>query len=378
MKTIINEGTKGFLFKNGKFVRMLDAGKYTTFGSSRIYLASVSPSQIVIRYPDKSGTKLLDPRLFLKDVSFRAQVTELIANDGELTLHFADGNLLEVLPAGRYYFWKGDYNHTFLRISLSRTEFPEDFPEYLFGSPALLPYVYTVTVSQKQKALLFIDKKFDRVLEAGVHRFVNGLKPVEAKLVDTCLLREEIVGQELLTADKVTLRISCTCSYRIADIVKAVTETDDYKAQLHTAFQLALREFVEEKRLDDLLACKGELSAYLLETMKQKGEALYLDIEEAAVKDIILPGEIRDIMNTVLVAEKRAQANVITRREEVASTRSLLNTARLMEENATLYRLKEMEYIERICEHVGNITLNGTSDLLSQLTSALCGKKKKD
>ena len=65
------------------------------------------------------------------------------------------------------------------------------------------------------------------------------------------------------------------------------------------------------------------------------------------MKDIILPGEIRDIMNTVLVAEKRAQANVVTRREEVASTRSLLNTARLMEENPTLYKLKELEYIEK-------------------------------
>ncbi len=70
-------------------------------------------------------------------------------------------------------------------------------------------------------------------------------------------------------------------------------------------------------------------------------------------------------------AEKRAQANVITRREEVASTRSLLNTARLMEENRTLMRLKEMEYIERICENVGNISLNGNGDLLAQLQQLL-------
>ena len=89
--------------------------------------------------------------------------------------------------------------------------------------------------------------------------------------------------------------------------------------------------------------------------------------DDAGVKDIILPGEIRDIMNTVLIAEKRAQANVITRREEVASTRSLLNTAKLMEENPTLYRLKELEHIERICENVGNINLNGNGDVLSQL-----------
>ena len=98
-----------------------------------------------------------------------------------------------------------------------------------------------------------------------------------------------------------------------------------------------------------------------------------MEIIDAGVKDIILPGEIRDIMNTVLIAEKRAQANVITRREEVASTRSLLNTAKLMEENPTLYRLKELEHIERICENVGSLNLNGSGGVLSQLF-ALLGK----
>ena len=78
-------------------------------------------------------------------------------------------------------------------------------------------------------------------------------------------------------------------------------------------------------------------------------------------------------MNTVLLAEKRAQANVITRREEVASTRSLLNTAKLMEENKILYQLKKLEYLERICENVGNIQVNGGQDLLTQLTTALQG-----
>ena len=92
-----------------------------------------------------------------------------------------------------------------------------------------------------------------------------------------------------------------------------------------------------------------------------------MEILQAGIKDIILPGEIRDIMNTVLVAEKKAQANVITRREEVASTRSLLNTARLMEENKTLYQLKELEYLERICDKVGTISITGGHGVLEQL-----------
>lgn len=193
---------------------------------------------------------------------------------------------------------------------------------------------------------------------------------------EICLIQQYIAGQEILTADKVSLRINCTCTYRITDILKAKTQTSDYRDQLHAAIQLALRDFVGERKLDDILGAKGEMSAYLSEKVKIKGRELFLEVEETAVKDIILSGEIREIMNTVLVAEKRAQANVITRREEVASTRSLLNTARLMDENETLYKLKELEYVERICERVGNINLNGGGDMLTQLTEVLSKKNK--
>ena len=106
------------------------------------------------------------------------------------------------------------------------------------------------------------------------------------------------------------------------------------------------------------------------EAAKAKVTAQAQRLAELEAEEEKLEGEIRDIMNTVLVAEKRAQANVVTRREEVASTRSLLNTARLMEENPTLYKLKELEYIEKICERVGNISLSG-GDFVEQLKDVL-------
>jgi len=76
-------------------------------------------------------------------------------------------------------------------------------------------------------------------------------------------------------------------------------------------------------------------------------------------------------MNTVLIAEKRAQANVITRREETASTRSLLNTAKLMDENKTLFKLKELEYLEKICEKIGNISLSSGDGLMDVLNGVV-------
>jgi len=132
-----------------------------------------------------------------------------------------------------------------------------------------------------------------------------------------------------------------------------------------------LSEYVGKYKLDEILENKDKISDYVFSKLKEKESELFVEIIDAGVKDIILPGEIRAIMNTVLIAEKRAQANVITRREEVASTRSLLNTAKLMDENQTLYKLKELEYVERICENVGNINLNGNTDVLTQLTGIL-------
>lgn len=367
---VILEGTKGFLFKDGKFIKMLEAGKHSTMFGKQIIVSNVNNSKVYV-------PGIADVSIFLKDEEFKKQTIEVEAKENELTIHLVDGVFEEVLSAGKYFFWNINRTHSFIRVDLTNPEIPSDFPEYLLTKSVLAPYFVKVNVDNKQKGLLFLDHKFSRVLEPGNYFFTRGLVDVKCVTVDTGLLSLDIVGQEILTSDKVSLRINCVCNYKVTDYVKAITEIDDYKSQLHTYAQLALRDYIGNKTLDDILASKKEMSDYLLKSLKEKEEQLYVSIDDAAVKDIILPGEIRDIMNTVLVAEKRAQANVITRREEVASTRSLLNTARLMDENETLYKLKELEYVERICEKVGNINLNGGKDILTELTTVLSGERKK-
>lgn len=88
------------------------------------------------------------------------------------------------------------------------------------------------------------------------------------------------------------------------------------------------------------------------------------------VKDVILPGEMRDILNGVVQAEKLAQANVIRRREEANATRSLLNTAKLVEQSPVLMRLKELEALEKVTEKIGQLTVFGGLDgVLKQLVT---------
>jgi regulator of protease activity HflC (stomatin/prohibitin superfamily) len=139
--------------------------------------------------------------------------------------------------------------------------------------------------------------------------------------------------------------------------------------------QLALREFVGALSLDELLDKKENISAAVLEAVSEKASALGVTLQGSGIRDIILPGEMKDIMNQVLIAEKKAQANTIMRREETASTRSLLNTAKLMEENAMLFKLKEMEYVEKIAEKINNISLSGGSLLVDQLKDIFVPEK---
>ncbi len=362
-KIIINENQRGLLFKNGKYVKMLEAGKYFAHGGKEIEVICLDRPIV----SDKCALEII-----LNDPKVASNVSIIEVADQELALHFVNGKFDSILRPGKHAFWSQLDKHEYKIVDTSTPEVSMDIPEYIF---AKIPSIYytKVEVLEYQKARLYFNQKFIRILDAGTYYFwKNGVK-IDVGFVDTRLTQMDITGQEILTQDKVSLRINFVCNYRVTDYVRILTEIDNFAEQMHVAAQLALREYVGKYKLDEILENKFQMSEFVFKKLKEKEKELFVEITDAGVKDIILPGEIREIMNTVLVAEKRAQANVITRREEVASTRSLLNTAKLMDENETLYKLKELEYVERICENVGNINLNGNTDILSQLTGILRG-----
>ncbi|MFO1468360.1 MAG: SPFH domain-containing protein [Steroidobacteraceae bacterium] len=108
-----------------------------------------------------------------------------------------------------------------------------------------------------------------------------------------------------------------------------------------------------------MLAEKGALDREIAAAVAAKLESAGVAVRSVGVKDVILPGEMKTLLNQVVEAEKSAQANLIRRREETAATRSLLNTARLMDENPTLMRLKELETLEKVTEKIDKLTVFG-------------------
>ena len=363
-KIVINENQKGLLFKNGRYSKMLDAGKYHILGGSRVDILNVKDAIV----SERASLETL-----LKDEKIKGAVSVVEVKDEQLALHFIDGKFTDVLPQGKYAFWKTENSHEFKIADISSPYVDKDIPDYIFANIPVKYYV-RINVVQDHKALLYFNNKFEKILDSGVYYFWKNSVDIGVRFIDTRLTQMNITGQEILTHDKVALRINFVCNYKVTDYIKIHTEIDDYIEQIHITCQLALREYVSKHKFDEILENKEQMTAFVFERLKSKEKELFVEFKDAGVKDIILPGEIRDIMNTVLIAEKKAQANVITRREEVASTRSLLNTAKLMDENKTLYKLKELEFLERICENVGNIEISGKGDVLTQLAEILQSK----
>lgn len=371
MKYVVNTYEVGLLFKNNSFIKALAPKTYITMPFSKKWILSVDMA-------DKfdPGYELA---LFLEDRILAEKLDVINLKDNEIALHYSDGNFCDIIASGQHAYFNTLKKHTFFVLDTNNPFVPDEIDKSIFKNEYFKnegsKYIDIFIVPTGKLGILTMNGEFVTTLPAGTHYFLKGINSIEVKVVDIRKRLIEISGQELLSEDKVTLRMNFIFQYRITDAVKIAMEFDNFEQQLYTTMQLALREYVATRKLDQLLAEKHEIGTIILKEVKSKEEEFGVEFVEAGVKDIILPGDIKDILNTVLIAEKKAYANVITRREETASTRSLLNTAKLMDENKTLYRLKELEYLEHICDKVGNISLSSNAGVLEQLMSLI---EKKD
>lgn len=348
---------RGLIFKNGNLIDILKEGSYWVFGNKSVEIFDMK----VLFTPNN------DLSLLLKNEGLKSMLEVIEVKDGEIVLMYENGIFKEVLNVGQYAFWKGILNREFQKVDLTKVEITENISKTILEHLKMKSFVRKFVIINQYKGILLIDGKLDRILESGTYYFWNNETSIEVKAIDTRMQQMEIAGQELLTKDKAMLRINFYVRYQVENIVKAMTENKEYDKQLYILMQLALREFVGALTLDELLLKKDTVGKEILENLGNKGESLGLNVSDTGIRDVILTGEMKEIMNQVLIAEKKAQANSIMRREETASTRSLLNTAKLMEENEVLWKLKEMEYMEKIADKIGDITVSGNSNIVSQL-----------
>lgn len=361
----VKKNERALLLRNGDFERVMGAGTHWLFsGLDRLRIEVFPLEQPAFRHALADYLMTQEPDVVAAEF-LRVELTE-----NQVGLRSENGVLVEILPPGtRRLFWKSLVEVTVQVIDLQAgAELPAALVARLTQTQLRqravtgLEGVLQVQVPEGMSALLSIDGKVDRLLAAGAYAFWKYGRTISVELVDLRLQAVEVSGQDIMTRDKVGLRLNLSATFRYTDVQRAFAQLQKPSEHLYRELQFALRAAVGTRTLDELLENKTVIDDVVRTTILPKLQPYGISLESVGVKDIVLPGEMKAILTQVVQAEKLAQANVIRRREETAATRSLLNTAKVMEDNPVALRMKELETLERVAERIDKISVIGGLD----------------
>jgi regulator of protease activity HflC (stomatin/prohibitin superfamily) len=350
---VVKEDERAFLTRDGRFVRVLGPGRFAAFDYGRHLAAEVVK---VARTEIPADKALLLARTHPDVAEEHFEIVQ--AGPTEVAIVSLDGEPKhQVLPNTTRAFWK-----TVTRVEVERIDAGTEVrvaKRHLDKLDlARAPLVVHGVVEAHEAGLLFVDGRLTERLTAGRHAFWAVGRTVKIGKVDTRPTPLEVTAQEILTKDRVGIRVTLTAFTRVVDPEKAALAASDVSATVYRLVQFAIREAVATRTLDEILAARDTIDREVRAFVTERAANLGVEIGEIGVKDVILPGDVRELLNKVVEAERTAKANLIRRQEETAATRSLLNTARLMEDNPLLLRLKELEALEKLVEKVGRIDLH--------------------
>lgn len=335
---------RGLLWREKEFAGIVNAGTSWFFDPlNKIKVEVQSRLTPWIRHEElaaliKSGSLPVD----------EVGVQEVSSNQRALV--WLDGRFSGVLTPGRWAWWKG-----LIDVRVEVYDIREDYGRFshpeldaILAMPEAARQFDSFVVQPESRFAFFANGKLVELLVPGRYAFWAAYAGNSFTNIDLREQSVDIGGQDMLTADKVGLRLNVSLSYRVEDALKSITEAADARQALYREAQLLLRARVGERELDAILADKESLSGELAEAIARKAAHYGFRVVSFGVRDIILPGDIKAILNKVVEAKKASEAATITRREETAAMRHQLNTARILAENPVLMRLREMETAEKV------------------------------
>ncbi len=365
VKFIVRKHERGLLFRDGDFQSFLAPGDYRFFNLLQFVTVETFDTAKPV-FEHRLADYLLDAERATVDQLFEFVET----GSSEMALvYFNEQPAALLAPASRALYWKGPVSIRVQRVDLKQ-ELSVDsaFARRLLSdknsaiAEQVARVIHAVTVPVGHVGLLYLDGQFTDTLGAGLQAFWKVDRDIAVDLVDLRVRTLEVQGQEILTRDKVALRINVTATYQFVDAARALQQVKDPLDHLYKEIQFGLRAAVGTRTLDNLLEDKSTIDRDVANYLEGPFAALGIEVKSVGVKDIILPGDMKELLARVVEAEKAAQANVIRRREETNATRSLLNTAKVMESNTVALRLKELETLERVTENVGSLSVYGGLD----------------
>jgi regulator of protease activity HflC (stomatin/prohibitin superfamily) len=222
-----------------------------------------------------------------------------------------------------------------------------------------------VTIFEYERGLLYVGCRFRSLLEPGQYWIW-----VPSRTVTKVDVRPRIVavpGQEVLTADGIAVKVSLVAQYRVADAVTAVNAQASYESALYTELQLAIRRLISAESIASLLEKRPAMAADLTEATKAGAARLGLELVQADVRDLTLPGELKKLFTQVTKARQEGLAALERARGETAALRSLANAARLVSDNPALMQLRLLQVVG---EQSGNTVVLGVPQSASPLPIA--------
>lgn len=363
-RVVIGDGERGLHYKNRRFERVLAPGVHSigVLGGNEVRVFDLAKNE----YDGK------DVDVLIERLGAGLDETFVLADIGtdEVGLVAQNGKLVDVLaPGSRKLYWRGPLEIAVERVALGADlQVAANVTRRLRQLGTLSRYAVALDVPAESAGLVFVDGKLVSTVAAGSYAFWNFARNVAAEVVDLRVQSVEVSGQEMLTRDKVSLRVNLAASYRVVDAVAMRTRVAKFGEYLYRELQFGLRKVVAARTLDELLGDKASLDGDIHAYVRGRVGEFGVEVLGVGVKDVILPGEMRDILNSVVQAEKSAQAGVIRRREEANAMRSALNTAKLIADNPMLLRLKELESLEKVTEKIGKLTVfDGLDGVMNQL-----------
>lgn len=213
-----------------------------------------------------------------------------------------------------------------------------------------------VVVREYERGLFYRKGKFVELLLPG--RYVHWRW--EHCRIDPVDLRESsqtIEGQEVLTSDKIGVRVTLIAQFRVIDPIAARHAVGDYQSRLYQELQLTLREAITGRTLEELLKEREILSAKIQADVAPRAANYGVQLTRVGVKDMILPGAVRNVFLQEVEADLKGRASLVAARHEVAAARARANTAKLLQENPHILRMQELETLAQLASKAGNVLI---------------------
>jgi len=360
----IRKYERGLVFDRDLFVRMLRPGWHVLPG--RVFGRSVERVSVLESQFNRAD---LDVIVASGELGDEARVLDL--GDFERAIVTIDGRVEAVFGPGLAVIWTVHRRVEVEIINTSELQLDRPSLTAVLGAEGAQAQLDQVVVPPGNRTLLFVDGELTDILEPGVYAYWRGVARIEAMPFDRRDQMLEVPGQELMTSDRVTLRLNATLSFRVIDPAKAALEVGDARQATYRIAQLALRDAVASRTLDQLLADKTGAGRELAEAVATSVAEFGVEVRSFGIRDVILPGEMKEILNQVVEARKAAEADVIRRQQETAARRSQANTARIYDSNPTLMRLRELEVLETVAEKAELKVVLGEGGLKDRLVQLI-------